>query len=517
MRWLMDTASGLPMIAARARQIEAASRHALLDDGDTWFERAFRVRTEGAVAKARESGILEIPISGVLASEDMPLWYWFADTTFEHIRRMIEAAQDEPRIRAILMRIQSPGGTVDGTSSLAGFIRRSSARSGGDRPIWAWVERASSAAYWLASQADRIVGPDTADVGSIGVITEHVDVSRMLEEMGITVTPIFAGAAKADFHDARPLSDEARTRVQAEIDALRAVFAAAVAATRPLSREQVIATEARSFIGAAAVEVGLIDALATTIDDSRAALLASSGKPRTTFAPAAAKTAARRPAARTRRKTMARYRNVGCRTAAGNPTAGEALAAELNRLIDNQVSEERTREDVIAAMAEAAGIEPSTVNQILAGTINCPPIERLDGFAQVLDVDVSELVSAAEEDGCIFEPADDGEEGQPPAATRSGPAARVATTKAADSARVLAVLDLPEAKGREAAAKELARAGLDACAAKAVLATMPKATDAGFLAAMAAEQSPRIGPGAPSDSGERPSAADRMAARFAKR
>lgn len=527
-RWMMETSSALPMIAARARRIEASIRsgeaQAFEDD---WFSRAHRVRLESAVLAARESGILEIPISGVLASEDMPWWYWYADTTTEQIRRTIEAADDEPKIRAILLRMQSPGGTVDGTAALARFVASRSARAGSSRPIWAWAERASSAAYWIASQTDRIVGIDTAEVGSIGVIAEHVDVSKMLEDAGINVTPLFSGAAKADLHDARPLSDEARARVQTELDALRRIFAEAVAAGRPLSVEAVLATEARGFVGAAALEAGLIDAIAT-IDDTRAALLATLDRPsrstgtasaqasksRAIPASATARKAARRPASRShakkpgpansRSKIMARYRNAGCRTAAGNPTAGEALAAELNRLIDNQVTEERTREDVIGEMAAAAGIEAGTVNQILDGSINCPPIDRLEGFAGVLDVDVSELVSAAEEDGCMFEQEDEGEAApaEDDASARGQPRP---TATESDSARVLAILDLPEAKGREDSAKELARAGLSVDKAKAVLKTLPKAMAAtGDRLLAALDGQPAIAVGADADAADTP-------------
>ncbi len=82
---------------------------------------------------------------------------------------------------------------------------------------------------------------------------------------------------------------------------------------------------------------------------------------------------------------------------------GERLAALLNRLIDGLVTDDRSRSDVIAAMAAAAGISTSTVNQILNGSINCPPLDRLEGFADVLGTSVSRLRSAAEGDGCIYE------------------------------------------------------------------------------------------------------------------
>lgn len=84
---------------------------------------------------------------------------------------------------------------------------------------------------------------------------------------------------------------------------------------------------------------------------------------------------------------------------------GEALGALLSEAVDAMVEadDDMSRSDVVAALADAAGISASTVNQILSGSINCPPLERLEAFAEVLDVSVSQMVSAAEEDGCTYD------------------------------------------------------------------------------------------------------------------
>jgi HK97 family phage prohead protease len=81
---------------------------------------------------------------------------------------------------------------------------------------------------------------------------------------------------------------------------------------------------------------------------------------------------------------------------------GESLGSLLNGLIDDEVEDGAERSEVLAAMGRAGGIEAGTVNQILDGTINCPPLRRLEGFADELGVDVSRLVDAAERDGCDY-------------------------------------------------------------------------------------------------------------------
>lgn len=80
-------------------------------------------------------------------------------------------------------------------------------------------------------------------------------------------------------------------------------------------------------------------------------------------------------------------------------TRGE-LADTLNDLVDEMVDDDMPRDDVIADLAEAADVSEGTVNQILAGDVECPPLERLEGFAAVLGVEVDQLIDMAIEDGC---------------------------------------------------------------------------------------------------------------------
>jgi len=84
-------------------------------------------------------------------------------------------------------------------------------------------------------------------------------------------------------------------------------------------------------------------------------------------------------------------------------TRGESLASRLESEIESMTDEDTGQADVVEEMADAAGIEPSTVNGILNAEITCPPIERLEGFAEVLGASASDLVSAAQQDGCEYD------------------------------------------------------------------------------------------------------------------
>ena len=88
---------------------------------------------------------------------------------------------------------------------------------------------------------------------------------------------------------------------------------------------------------------------------------------------------------------------------------GDNLAATLRDAIEDMMSDDMPRGDVISDMASAASIDVGTVNQIVPedpGTdvsINCPPMARLEGFASALEIPVERLISAAEDDGCTYE------------------------------------------------------------------------------------------------------------------
>jgi len=84
---------------------------------------------------------------------------------------------------------------------------------------------------------------------------------------------------------------------------------------------------------------------------------------------------------------------------------GRNLSRVLTDLVNGKTTEERPRESIISDMASNAGIEPGTVNQILDGDIDCPPLDRLRGFAESLGVPLSRLQNAAEEDGCSYDEA----------------------------------------------------------------------------------------------------------------
>lgn len=211
-------------------------------------------------------GILQIPVKGCLL-HDFAWAFGSWATGYIYIARALERGLADPMVRAIALIVDSYGGEVAGCFELVDKIY--AARS--VKPIRSFAhEYAFSAGYAVASAADHIAMSRTGGVGSIGVVTSHVDVSGQLNQMGLKVTFIFAGKHKVDGNAYEPLPKDVHARIQTRIDALYDVFVASVARNREMDEGAVRATEALDFTANEAVENGLADSIAP-LDDAVAA------------------------------------------------------------------------------------------------------------------------------------------------------------------------------------------------------------------------------------------------------
>lgn len=208
-------------------------------------------------------GVAILPVEGVIAKRMSLMTRISGGVSTSYLQTDFRQALADPSVKAIVLHIDSPGGAVDGTQELANLIFQSR----GKKPVVALADGLmASAAYWIGAAADQIfVTSDTTQVGSIGVVATHVDVSKAEEQMGIKTTEITAGRFKRIASQYAPLSQEGRASIQDHVDTLYSVFLSDVAKFRGGTPEDVHErmADGRIFIGKAAIDAGLVDGVST--------------------------------------------------------------------------------------------------------------------------------------------------------------------------------------------------------------------------------------------------------------
>lgn len=203
-------------------------------------------------------GVARLDIEGTLVHKLGTLRPYSGMMGYDGIRENYIRAMEDDGVKAIMLDIDSPGGEVAGCFDLVDAM----VEQRGRKPVWAILsECAFSAAYAIASAADRITVPRTGGVGSIGVVWMHCDISEALAGAGIRVTFIKRGANKVDGAAEIPLSGEAQARFQKEIDTVGELFESTVARNRGLSTDKIRDMNASTFLGAEGVSLGLADAV----------------------------------------------------------------------------------------------------------------------------------------------------------------------------------------------------------------------------------------------------------------
>jgi ClpP class serine protease len=218
-------------------------------------------------------GIATIPVDGVLMPRGNLFTRVSGATSYDTLARDFTAALDDPKVRGVMLAIDSPGGTAKGVQELAALIRSA---AGGGKPVWAhsWGQ-AASAAYWLGTAAERFTMGKTALAGSIGVISAYRNRKSADEiEFVSSVSP------KKNLD---PTTDAGRAEVQRRVDQYGELFVEEVAAHRRVTPEKVLADfgQGSEFFGREAQALGMVDGVGT-FEDTHAEF-ASFLRPRVSF------------------------------------------------------------------------------------------------------------------------------------------------------------------------------------------------------------------------------------------
>ena len=214
-------------------------------------------------------GMLIIPVKGVLL-HDFPWQVSGFATGYEYIWQAYKRGMADGAVKGIAFVCHTPGGEVAGCFEA---VDRMFAMKG-QKPVRGFAhEYAYSAGYAVISLCDNITVSKTGGVGSIGVVTSHVNMEKMLKDWGLEITFIHFGKHKVDGNPYQALSKDAKDRIQARINDLGEQFVALVARNRGMDAQAVRDTEALTFTASEAVENGLADFVGP-LDDALAAYAA---------------------------------------------------------------------------------------------------------------------------------------------------------------------------------------------------------------------------------------------------
>jgi capsid assembly protease len=218
---------------------------------------------------ARQSGAIAVlPLYGTIAQRMGVLTAASGGTSTEAFGRVFDQAVADPQIGAILLEVDSPGGSVSGVTELASKIYAARGR----KPIVANINSlGASAAYWIAAMADEISITTSGMAGSIGVRYVHQEESEKLAKDGVKTTIISAGKFKSEGHPSEPLDDEALAHIRSLVEENYDSFVSDVAKGRGVSVSTVRSGygEGRVLTAKASVKAGLVDRVETidaTID-----------------------------------------------------------------------------------------------------------------------------------------------------------------------------------------------------------------------------------------------------------
>lgn len=219
--------------------------------------------SDGQPVGVAQNMIGVINLSGAMVNRPMPGASGPGPVSYAAVRDTFDELLNDDAVTSIILRLDTPGGMASGCFDLVDHIFEARGR----KPVYALVDdHAYSAGFALASACDEIWISRTGGVGSVGVVRFHYDWSGNNAQVGLKVTPLFAGARKVDFNPNFPLSEEAHAEAMADLEDMRTLFVDTVARNLGMDAEAVRATEAACYRGQAAVAVGFATQLGTWHD-----------------------------------------------------------------------------------------------------------------------------------------------------------------------------------------------------------------------------------------------------------
>lgn len=216
-----------------------------------------------------DAGVAVVPVLGTLMHRSRGLAAMSGIAGYQALAQKIESAARDTDVKAIMLDVDSVGGTVAG---LFQFTDQLASEKAAGKPIWSHSnESMFSGAYAIGATADRVIAARSSGVGSIGVIAMVADQTGFDKNIGVKYHVVKAGDKKDDFNPHAPIKQDALARLQAEVDDIYLQFVSHVANQMGISEDVVLGTEAGTYNARDALDIGLIHSI-QNYDDALAEL-----------------------------------------------------------------------------------------------------------------------------------------------------------------------------------------------------------------------------------------------------
>lgn len=339
------------------------------------------------------NGIAFIPVSGTLINRFGQCWGYI--TGYNYIRSCLNAALADDDVKGIVFDLNSYGGEAAGCFELADEIFASRSI----KPSLGVIDsNCYSACFAIGSACSRLVSIPSGGAGSVGVMSMHIDASKLYQNMGLTFTLIYSGDHKADGNPYEALPASVKANIKKGVTKTREKFANLIARNRGIELDAVLATEAQTYRADDAIEIGFIDAVATPqeavttffneingletegdedMSTTTPAPTAAAQPGTTQNAPQAGDASAAAATARTDERT--RISSIlNCEAAKGRTALASHIALNTNMSLEDATG--MLNASPLAAAAAPAPAAPAPV--VPAAAAPAAPVVQVDGFTQ---------------------------------------------------------------------------------------------------------------------------------------
>ena len=211
----------------------------------------------GGGIDSRSGNVALIEVKGVIVTDDSVGLSLTDSISSTELVEQIEKADQDPSISAIVLDINSPGGSAVASSEIGDALKRA------EKPTVAWIrDIGTSGAYWVASATDHIIAHRASITGSVGVIASYLEFGGLLEDHNVTYRRLVAGSMKDIGSPFKEMTEEEQEVFQKNLDQIQEFFIDEVKKNRLLKKSELDKISTGVFyIGKDAKDLGLVDEL----------------------------------------------------------------------------------------------------------------------------------------------------------------------------------------------------------------------------------------------------------------